>query len=72
MSARILFVDDDAATREVFTAQLDSFGYEVTVAEEGTRALEVIRTHVFDVMLVDLRMPEIDGMEVLQDRKSVV
>lgn len=67
MSARILFVDDDAATREVFTAQLDSFGYDVTVAEEGTQALEVIRTHVFDVMLVDLRMPEVDGMEVLQE-----
>lgn len=67
MSARILFVDDDAATREVFTAQLDSFGYEVTVAEEGAQALTVIRTRVFDVMLVDLRMPQVDGMEVLQE-----
>jgi DNA-binding NtrC family response regulator len=67
VSTRILFVDDDAATREVFTAQLNSFGYDVTVAEEGAQALEVIRTHVFDVMLVDLRMPEVDGLEVLQE-----
>ena len=46
MSARILFVDDDAATREVFTAQLNSFGYDVTVAAEGTQALEVIRNRI--------------------------
>jgi DNA-binding NtrC family response regulator len=67
LSARILFADDDAATREVFTAQLQSFGYDVTLAEEGKQAVEALRTDVFDVMLVDLRMPGVDGLEVLQE-----
>jgi DNA-binding NtrC family response regulator len=67
MSVRVLFVDDDPTIREVFTEQLQSFGYDVTIAESGQQALEVIRTEVFDVMLVDLRMPGVDGFHVLQE-----
>ncbi|MGD8375926.1 MAG: sigma-54 dependent transcriptional regulator [Acidobacteriota bacterium] len=64
--ARILFVDDDAAIREVFLAQLLSFGHDVVGASSGHEALEIIRSEVFDVLLVDQRMPEMDGLAVLQ------
>jgi len=66
LSTRILFVDDDAAIREVVTAQLHSFGYDVTTATGGEAALDMIRTEVFDVLLVDLKMPGVDGLSVLQ------
>ena len=63
---KVLFVDDDPAIREVFVEQLLSFGHDVTAADGGATALEIIRTEVFDVLLVDLRMPEVDGLTVLQ------
>jgi DNA-binding NtrC family response regulator len=65
-AARILFIDDDAAIREVFVAQLESFGHDVAAAASGEEALQVIRNEVFDVLLVDQRMPGMDGLAVLQ------
>ena len=66
ISARILFVDDEPAIREVFVAQLVSFGHDVAAAAGGDEALEIIRNEVFDVLLVDQRMPGMTGLDVLQ------
>jgi DNA-binding NtrC family response regulator len=63
---RILCVDDDAAIREVFEAQLRSFDCQVATAVGGREAIERIRHDVFDVLLVDLVMPDADGLEVLE------
>jgi DNA-binding NtrC family response regulator len=63
---RILCVDDDAAIREVFEAQLRSFDCQVATASGGHEAIERIRHEVFDVLLVDLVMPDADGLEVLE------
>jgi DNA-binding NtrC family response regulator len=67
VTVRILCVDDDAAIREVFSEQLRSFAYEVSVAGGGQDALERIRLEVFDVLLVDQVMPDVDGLAVLQE-----
>ena len=64
--ARIMVVDDDRTNGAVIAQLLKVQGYDVTVAENGTRALELAGTKKFDLVLLDLRMPDIDGLEVLR------
>ncbi|MBI9077031.1 MAG: response regulator [Desulfatibacillum sp.] len=61
----ILTIDDEEAIRQSFAAFLEDFGYEVLSAPNGKIGLEVFRAHAPDLILVDLRMPEVDGLEVL-------
>lgn len=63
---RILVVDDDPANREMLSRRLKRLGHTVEVAENGRRALEMIAREPFDLMLLDLQMPEINGYEVLE------
>jgi two-component system, sensor histidine kinase and response regulator len=65
-SPKILIVDDEDAFRMLLAATLEDEGFEVTTAPDGERALELINDHTFDLALLDVRMPGIDGMEVLQ------
>ena len=65
-AGRILIVDDDAANREMLSRRLDRLGHTVAVAENGRRALEMLARDPFDLMLLDLQMPEINGYEVLE------
>lgn len=62
---RILVVDDDAGNREMLSRRLKRLGHTVAVAENGRRALETLAREPFDLMLLDLQMPEINGYEVL-------
>lgn len=64
-SARILIVDDQAAIRLTLGALLQRAGYEVTPAENGPEAIGLLEQQRFDLMLVDLKMPEMDGMQVV-------
>ena len=67
MSAtRILFADDDAALREVVTNQLLVQGYEVDQADNGEKAVEMLRGGNYDVMLLDINMPGKSGIDVLK------
>lgn len=59
----ILVVDDDADIREVVESILRSDGYSVRTAENGAEALEQVRAHRPDVILLDIRMPVMDGRE---------
>ncbi len=65
MTARILVVDDDDALRESLELFLASEGYEVAAAADGAAALAQLERAPVDVVLCDLRMPGIDGLELL-------
>lgn len=66
---RILVVDDVADNRNVLERRLQREGHVVVCAEDGRRALEEIHAHPFDLILLDIMMPEIDGFEVLRQLK---
>jgi len=63
---RILIVDDDPDIRQVLSDRISSLGYVVETANDGREALEALKKSRFDGMLLDMRMPEIDGNEVLR------
>lgn len=62
---KILTVDDDEFVREILAAYLEDSGYEVLQAENGRLGLETFRSQKPDLVMLDLRMPEMDGLEVL-------
>ena len=67
---RILVVDDDPDIRQVLLDRLSSNGYAVETAVDGREALDALRRGGFDGMLLDIRMPEIDGLEVLRQTRA--
>jgi DNA-binding NtrC family response regulator len=62
---KILTVDDDEFVREILVAYLEDSGYEVMQAKNGRLGLEIFRREIPDLVMLDLRMPEMDGLEVL-------
>ena len=66
MSQRILIVDDEESIRSSLRRLLDYKGYETLTAEDGPRALELLADKSVDVVLLDIKMPRMDGIEVLQ------
>ncbi len=66
----VLVVDDIEANRDVLSRRLQRQGYEVARAENGRQALEKLRAEKFDLVLLDIMMPEMDGYEVLQRLKA--
>jgi two-component system, NtrC family, response regulator AtoC len=65
-----LVVDDEESVRESFRLVLDQ-DYDVLDAPDGARALEIVRSHHVDVVLLDIRLPEMDGIEVLERLKAI-
>jgi two-component system response regulator AtoC len=63
---QVLVADDEPNLRRVLTAQLVRDGFEVHPAEDGAEALRLLAEHHIDVVITDLRMPKIDGMELLK------
>jgi sigma-B regulation protein RsbU (phosphoserine phosphatase) len=61
----ILVVDDDRQTRLVLTREPESRGYAVSAVEGGDEALRALATESFDLILLDILMPKMDGVEVL-------
>jgi two-component system chemotaxis response regulator CheY len=70
MGRTILVVDDSAAIRQMATLALTEAGYEVITAEQGKDALEKLRATSVDMMLIDLNMPEMDGLEFIKIVRS--
>lgn len=67
---KILVVDDEQSLREVLSIMLKRTGYAVTSVADGEEAIELLSKDIFDLVITDLRMPKIDGMEVLKAAKS--
>jgi DNA-binding response OmpR family regulator len=66
MKSNILVVDDENVARQSLTDILKLEGYNVASAPNGQAAVEYVRMHPIDLMIVDLRMPGMDGLEVVQ------
>ena len=66
MKGNILVVDDEAVTLQSVGAILNLEGYDVQTANNGKLALELLQQGDFDLMLLDLKMPEMDGVEVMR------
>jgi len=66
---RVLVVDDDEAIQELLAESLSQWGYQVTTAGTGAKAIELIKGQLFDAALADIRMPEMDGLELLREIK---
>ncbi len=67
---RVLVVDDDAANRRLVTETLDGAGYEIVTAADGVEALEKMRRDPPDLMILDVMMPRMNGLEVCRIVKS--
>ena len=63
--ARILIVDDDAALASTIADGLVDRGHDVTTSSKGSDASALVRDRSFDVLVTDLRMPEVDGIALL-------
>ena len=66
----ILVVDDDKSILRTFTRILQKSGYEIDVAETGKEAMEKTENRHFDLALVDIRLPDIDGTDLLAKLKK--
>lgn len=69
-SARILVVDDEADTVELIRFTLETAGLEVDQAMDGAAAIDKITNDNFDVILLDIMMPDLSGFDVLQQLRS--
>lgn len=67
---RILVVDDEKGMRDFLSIMLKKEGYEVASAERGEDALKAIQTEIYDLVITDVKMPQIDGIEVLRTVKE--
>jgi len=68
---KVLIVDDDNAMRLALADSLQTCGYEVEVAENGQEALEIFQKEMFSVVISDMRMPRVGGMDVLRQIKRI-
>ncbi len=66
----ILLVEDNTVIMELVRTLLTSFGYGYTGAEDGFEALKVVKESDFDLILLDIQLPGIDGLEVLKRLKE--
>jgi CheY-like chemotaxis protein len=67
---RILIVDDDAGVRTLVRTVLERAGYEVTTARDGCEAIALIAADDYDVVLLDVVMPKLDGLGVVDELRK--
>src|ERR1700739_220253 len=70
-SLRVLFVDDEKSLQEFMRSELPRLGHEVTVCPDGRAALKVLEKSTFAAAILDLRMPGLNGIEVLEQLKQI-
>ncbi len=66
----ILVVDDNEMNREVLSRRLEREGHTFALAEDGVEALQILHSGDFDLIMLDLMMPKVDGFQVLEQVKS--
>ncbi len=63
---RVLFVEDDPSVAQMYKLKLELDGYQVTVASDGEQALEMATSSPPDIVFLDIRLPKMDGLAVLE------
>jgi two-component system response regulator PilR (NtrC family) len=71
MNARILIVDDEKPIRDSLKLLLDEEGYSTSVAGDGEEALQKIKDESFDVVITDIKMPKLDGIQLLESVSKI-
>ncbi|MFC0557907.1 response regulator transcription factor [Halalkalibacter alkalisediminis] len=70
MSQRLLIVDDEESIVTLLQFNLEQSGYEVTTALDGAKALELAKNESFDMLILDLMLPEMDGLDVCKQLRQ--
>ena len=70
--ARILIIDDDESIRKILSAILEDEGYTVETAENGREAIDKTNAKVYNLALIDVRLPDIEGVVLLRKLKETV
>ena len=68
---KILLVEDNEMNRDMLSRRLQRKGYEVTMAVDGRQGIEVARSGGFDLILMDMSLPEVDGWEATRQLRAV-
>ncbi len=71
MGEKVLIVDDQFGIRTLLNEILQKEGYEVFQAANGIQALEIVNKHAPDLVLLDMKIPGMDGLEILQELKKI-
>ena len=69
-AARILVIDDDESVRKVLSSALEEEGYEVETADSGKKAIEMSQRAFFNMALIDIRLPDMEGTKLLSELKD--
>jgi two-component system response regulator PilR (NtrC family) len=71
ISTRVLVVDDERSIRELLSIVLRRDGHEVIVAENGVAAVDLLKRERVDILITDIRMPQMNGVDVLREAKQI-
>jgi two-component system, response regulator, stage 0 sporulation protein F len=69
--ARLLIVDDEENIRFLFKEELEEEGYEIEVASNGLEALDKVKNAAFDLVILDIKMPGMNGIQALNEIKNI-
>jgi CheY-like chemotaxis protein len=70
MFNKALVVDDNYYNRDIARMALENAGYDVTEAEDGIKALNLLKSELYDLMILDMAMPELDGTGVIVELRK--
>ena len=70
-ASRVLVVDDERSMRELLSIMLRRDGHEVLLAEDGAVAVDLLQRERVDVLITDIRMPQVSGVDVLREAKRI-
>lgn len=67
---KVLLVEDEDSIRDLYTRQLTHDGFLVTAVADGKSSLDLLKTETFDALLLDIMLPDMNGLEVLREIKA--
>jgi two-component system response regulator PilR (NtrC family) len=71
IKGRILVVDDEKSMREILEIFLKNEGYSVSVADNGEKGIEAVKKDIYDLIITDMKMPKVSGLELLKSVKQI-